>query len=189
MHLFNFDKIEYDSSKKGYLIILRDSIKNNKFPILIGSNEAQALSLTHENVKLARPRTNELLINLTNKLNGNIESVIINKYEKGIFYSIIKIKFLDTLINLDSRPSDAIEIAIREDLPIYIMDEVLNVTDKNIIKNQILDDEFEYPDQNLNLNEMKNNLMDALNKSINEENYEIAAKLRDRIKKLNAKKI
>ena len=189
MHLFNFDKIEYDSSKKGYLIILRDSIENNKFPILIGSNEAQALSLTHENVKLARPRTNELLINLTNKLNGSFESVIINKYEKGIFYSIIKIKFLDTLINLDSRPSDAIEIAIREDLPIYIMDEVLNVTDKNIIKNQILDDEFKYPDQNLNLNEMKDNLMDALNKSIIEENYEIAAKLRDRIKKLNAKKI
>ena len=45
MYLFNFDKIEYDPSKKGYLIILRDSVKNNKFPILIGSNEAQALSL------------------------------------------------------------------------------------------------------------------------------------------------
>ena len=190
MHLFNFDKIEYDSSKKGYLIILRDSIKNNKFPILIGSNEAQALSLTHENVKLARPRTNELLINLTNKLNGNIESVIINKYEKGIFYSIIKIKFLDTLINLDSRPSDAIEIAIREDLPIYVTEQVLNlINNKDTIKNQTLDDEFKFSDQNFNLDEMKNNLMDALNKSIVEENYEIAAKLRDRIKKLNTKKI
>ena len=190
MHLFNFEKIEHDSSSKGYLIILRNPNNNNKLPILIGSNEAQALSLTHQNIKLPRPRTNQLLINLTNKLNGEFESVTINKYQKGIFYSIIKIKFLDKLIDLDSRPSDAIEIAIREKLPIYINDKVLKlINNESIIKNQNLNNEFKFSNQNFNLNEMKNGLMDALNKSIVEENYEIAAKLRDRIKKLNTKKI
>jgi len=190
MHLFNFEKIEYDSSSKGYLIILKDTINKNKLPILIGSNEAQSLSLTHENIKLPRPRTNELLINFVNQINGNFKSIIINKYEKGIFYSIIKIKILDRLINLDSRPSDSIEIAIRENLSIYVTDEVLKLIDnKRIIKDQSLDKEFEASKQNFNSDEMRNNLMDALNKSIVEENYEIAAKLRDRIKKLNTKKI
>ena len=92
MHLFNFEKIEHDSSSKGYLIILKNPDNNNKLPILIGSNEAQALSLTHQNIKLPRPRSNQLIINLANELDGKFESVIINKYEKGIFYSIIKIK-------------------------------------------------------------------------------------------------
>ena len=188
MHLFTFDKIEYDPLNKGYLIILENSVTNTKLPILIGSNEAQSLSLAHENIKLPRPRTNELLINFISKINGEFESIIINKYEKGVFYSIIKIKFLDRLIELDSRPSDAIEIAIKEELPIYIIDEVLKIiNNQNTIKNQNLNEEFDFPEQSLD--EMKNNLIDALNKSIIEENYEIAAKLRDRIKKLNTKKI
>ena len=192
MHLFNFKKIEYDSSIKCYLIILEDVNNKNKIPILIGSNEAQSLSLTNENIKLPRPRTNELLINLVNKINGNFESIIINKYEKGTFYAKINIKILDTLINLDSRPSDAIEIGIRENLEIYITDEVLKlINSKNIIENQSIDKEFNSFSSNLNynLNDIKDNLMDALNKSILEENYEVAAKLRDRIKKLNTKKI
>ena len=192
MHLFNFKKIEYDSSIKCYLIILEDTNNKNKLPILIGSNEAQSLSLTNENIKLPRPRTNELLINLVNKINGNFESIIINKYEKGTFYAKINIKISDTLINLDSRPSDAIEIGIRENLEIYITDEVLKlINSKNIVENQSVDKEFNsFPSNlNYNLNDIKDNLMDALNKSILEENYEVAAKLRDRIKKLNTKKI
>ena len=190
MHLFNFEKIEHDSSNKGYLIILRNPNNDNKLPILIGSNEAQALSLTHQNIKLPRPRTNQLMINLVNKLDGKFESISITKYEKGIFYTIIKIKFLDTLINLDSRPSDAVEIAIRENLPIYVNDEVLKlINNENIVEKQNLNNEFNFSNQNFNLNEMKNGLLNALNKSIIEENYEIAAKLRDRIKKLNTKKI
>ena len=192
MHLFNFKKIEYDSSFKCYLIILEDANNKNKIPILIGSNEAQSLSLTNENIKLPRPRSNELLINLVQKLSGNFKSIIINKYNKGVFYTNINIEISNTPIHLDSRPSDAIEIAIRENLPIYVNDKVLElINNKNIIENQSIDKEFDssFSNQNYNLNDIKDNLMDALNKSIIEENYEVAAKLRDRIKKLNAKKI
>jgi len=192
MHLFNFKKIEYDSSFKCYLIILEDVNNKNKIPILIGSNEAQSLSLTNENIKLPRPRSNELLINLVQKLSGNFKSIIINKYNKGVFYTNINIEISNTPIHLDSRPSDAIEIAIRENLPIYVKDKVLElINNKNNIENQSIDKEFDSSssNQNYNLNDIKDNLMDALNKSIIEENYEVAAKLRDRIKKLNAKKI
>ena len=192
MRLFNFKKIEYDSSFKCYLIILEDANNKNKIPILIGSNEAQSLSLTNENIKLPRPRSNELLIHLVQKLSGNFKSIIIDKYNKGVFYTNINIEISNTPIHLDSRPSDAIEIAIRENLPIYVNDKVLElINNKNIIENQSIDKEFDSSssNQNYNLNDIKDNLMDALNKSIIEENYEVAAKLRDRIKKLNAKKI
>ena len=56
-----------------------DTDNKNKVPILIGSNEAQSLSLTNENIKLPRPRSNELLINLVQKLSGNFKSIIINR--------------------------------------------------------------------------------------------------------------
>lgn len=190
MHLFNFNKIEYSPSNKGYFIILKNNINKKKLPILIGSSEAQSLSLANENIKLPRPRTNDLLINFIEKINGKFESIIINKYDKGTFYSIIKIKFSESLIELDSRPSDSVEISIKEKLPIYISDKVLKLTNsKNIIKTQSLNKEFQFSNQNFKVDEIKNNLMEALNKSIIEENYEIAAKLRDRIKKLNTKKI
>ena len=144
MHLFNFKKIEYDSSFKCYLIILEDANNKNKIPILIGSNEAQSLSLTNENIKLPRPRSNELLINLVQKLSGNFKSIIINKYNKGVFYTNINIEISNTPIHLDSRPIDAIEIAIRENLPIYVNDKVLElINNKNIIENQSIDKEFD----------------------------------------------
>tara|TARA_B100000029_G_C17532126_1_gene943640 strand:+ start:568 stop:1134 length:567 start_codon:yes stop_codon:yes gene_type:complete len=188
MRLFNFENIKYDLSSKGYLVILSDNKTKDKFSILIGSNEAQSLSLTYENIKLPRPRTNELLINFVEEINGNFKSIIINKYEKGTFYASINIEISNSSIHLDSRPSDAIEIAIKEKLPIYINNSVIElIKNKNIIKDQNTEKEFE--NFNYNIDEIKNNLMDALNKSIIEENYEIAAKLRDRIKKLSAKKI
>ena len=190
MHLFTFKKIEYDPSNKAYLIILKEANNENKLPILIGSNEAQSLSLTYENIKLPRPRTNELLVNLVQKLGGTFKSIIINRYEKGIFYTNINIEIASESIHLDARPSDSIEISIREKLPIYITDKVLQlINNQNIINNQRLEENFKLVDKNYNINDIKDNLMDALNKSIIEENYEIAAKLRDRIKKLNAKKI
>ena len=93
MHLFYFKKIEHEPLNKGYLIILKDA-NNKKLSILIGSNEAQSLSLTYEKVQLTRPRTNDLLINLVNQINGNFESIVINKYEKGVFYAKINMERL-----------------------------------------------------------------------------------------------
>ena len=190
MQLFNFKKIEYKSSNNSYAIILEDVNKKKKLSILIGSNEAQSLSLTHEKIKFPRPRTSQLLINLIEKISGNLKYIIINKYKKGVFYASIKLKISNTVINLDARPSDAIEIAIKENLPIYIKDEILKLINrKNIFDNQNTDKEFDVSKQSYNIDDMRNNLLDALNQSIADEKYEIAAKLRDRIKKLNAKKI
>ena len=185
MELFNFEKVEFSSSHKSYVIILKNCENKKTIPILISSNEAQSLSLTNENIKLPRPRSNELFLNLLNKIEGNIKSILINKYENGIFFAILNIKVNQSIINLDCKPSNAIEIAIKENAPLYISQDVLNkINFNNIIEEQTLNEGYESFNQNVDISDIKDNLIDALNKSIIEENYEIAAKLRDRINKL-----
>ena len=185
MQLFTFEKVEYSSSRKSYTMLLKNSENNDLIPLLISSNEAQSLSLTNENIKLPRPRSNELIVNLIKKLSGNIKSVIISKYENGIFFSNINLEINQEIINLDCKPCDAIEIAIRQNIPIFLSDNVLKqINFENIIEKQTLDEGYESFNQGFDMKDIKDNLIDALNKSISEENYEVAAKLRDRIKKL-----
>ena len=125
------------------------------------------------------------ILNLLNKIEGNIKSISINKYENGIFFAILNIKINQSIINLDCKPSNAIEIAIKENAPLYISQDVLNkINFNNIIEQQSLNEGYESFNQNVDISDIKDNLMDALNKSIIEENYEVAAKLRDRINKL-----
>ncbi len=192
MHLVKINKIEYHPSSKGYILILEKEKNKIKIPILIGSNEAQSLSLAYEDIKLPRPNTHDLLINLVNELDAKIDYVIIKKYQNGTFLSNIIIKRGSEVIELDSRPSDAISTALKSMVPIYVTDNILKtIKSKNIISNQ------HFPEQITNRNNEKNyntediikDLMKALDQAINDENYEIAAKLRDRIKNLKTKQI
>ena len=127
MQLFTFEKVEYSSSRKSYTMLLKNSENNDLIPLLISSNEAQSLSLTNENIKLPRPRSNELIVNLIKKLSGNIKSVIISKYENGIFFSNINLEINQEIINLDCKPCDAIEIAIRQNIPIFFFSCIIKI--------------------------------------------------------------
>jgi len=192
MHLVKIHKIEYHPSSKGYILILKKEKNKIKIPILIGSNEAQALSLAYEDIRLPRPTTHDLIINLVNELDAEIEQVIIKKYQNGTFLSSIIIKKENEKIEIDSRPSDAISIALKKIIPVYVTDNILKIIkSKNLISKQ------HFPEKNINKNNnivyntenIIKDLMIALEKSINDENYEIAAKLRDRIKNLKTKQI
>ena len=86
MHLVEIHKIEYHPESKGYILILEKSEGDLKIPILIGSNEAQSLSLAYEDIRLPRPSTHDLVINLIQNLDAELKHVIISKYEKGTFF-------------------------------------------------------------------------------------------------------
>ena len=192
MHLVKIHKIEYHPSSKGYILILEKDKNKIQIPILIGSNEAQALSLAYEDIKLPRPTTHDLIINLTNELDATIECVVIKKYQNGTFLSSIMIKKGNETLELDSRPSDAISIAEKEKIPMYVTDDILKtVKSKNLISKQHFPEHAINKDKNAayNTENIIQDLMEALEKSINDENYEIAAKLRDRIKNLKTKQI
>ena len=83
MHLVKIHKIEYHPSSKGYILVLKKDKSDIKIPILIGSNEAQTLSLAYEDIRLPRPTTHDLMINIVNELDAKIKHVIIKKYENG----------------------------------------------------------------------------------------------------------
>ncbi len=192
MKLVKIHKIEYHPSSKGYILFLKKENSTIKIPILIGSNEAQSLSLAYEDIRLPRPTTHDLVLNIINELDTEIKQVIIKKYHNGTFFASILIQKNNETIEIDSRPSDAISIALKKNIPIYVTNEILkSIKSKNIISNQ------HFPEQNVkksnNINYNKENiikdLMNALEKAINDENYEIAAKLRDRIKNLKTKQI
>lgn len=192
MHLVKIHKIEYHPSSKGYILILKKEKNKIKIPILIGSNEAQALSLAYEDIKLPRPTTHDLIINLVNELDAEIEQVIIKKYQNGTFLSSIIIKKENEKIEIDSRPSDAISIALKKIIPVYVTDNILKIIkSKNLISKQHFPEKIINKNNNIvyNTENIIKDLMIALEKSINDENYEIAAKLRDRIKNLKTKQI
>ena len=192
MHLVKIHKIEYHPSSKGYILILKKEKNKIKIPILIGSNEAQALSLAYEDIRLPRPTTHDLIINLVNELDAEIEQVIIKKYQNGTFLSSIIIKKENEKIEIDSRPSDAISIALKKIIPVYVTDNILKIIkSKNLISKQHFPEKIINKNNNIvyNTENIIKDLMIALEKSINDENYEIAAKLRDRIKNLKTKQI
>ena len=94
MHLVEIHKIEYHPESKGYILILKKTDAGTKIPILIGSNEAQSLSLANDGIRLPRPSTYDLIINLVQNFEAELKHVSINKYENGIckWYSLYKFK-------------------------------------------------------------------------------------------------
>ena len=191
MHLVEIDKIEYHPESKGYILILKTAEGNSKIPILIGSNEAQSLSLAHEDIRLPRPSTYDLIINLIQNLDAELKYVTINKWVKGTFFANIVIKKSMINIDIDARPSDAISIALKTLIPIYISDDILGMKEyKETIKKQHFSEQIKFSKNNTYTDdEIMDNLIKAMDKAIKEENYEVAVKLRDRIKNLKIKKI
>ena len=128
-----------------------------------------------EFMETPRPLTHDLIVNLINGIDGNLSSVKITKLEDGVFYSILDIKCKDIgHKEIDSRPSDALAIAIRMHSPILVANEVMQ-------EGLILEDEFDKEIQNEPEIQLLEN---QLQKAIDKEDYEIAAKIRDKIKEI-----
>ena len=166
-------------------ILLLESKDNSdlKFPIVIGYNEAQAITIEMEGIKPSRPLTHDLFVNMLNDLSIKIESITITKFVDGIFYAIITVNTNNASIDIDSRPSDAVAISLRSKVPIQIASNLLatlSIHDTQIITeaNSLQDEEI--PNTSLSYDDLNNLLNDAL---VN-ENYELAAKLRDDISRL-----
>ncbi len=112
-------------------IILLEDINNKKvLPIWIGIFEAQSILFKLQNMYFPRPLTHDLIKNSIELLGGKVESVIISAIKDNTFYAQINIKKNDQVLVLDSRPSDAVALAIRTDSPIYVSEDIMNVSSK-----------------------------------------------------------
>jgi bifunctional DNase/RNase len=107
------------------IIVLRDLNGQWVLPIWVGVFEANAIALQIENVSTPRPMTHDLLRNVILDMKGSVERVVVNDLKENTFYAMIYLRVGEDVLAIDSRPSDAIALALRVRAPIYVEDTVL----------------------------------------------------------------
>ena len=108
------------------VVVLREKEADRYLTIWIGADVADAIAFRLQDVTAARPQTHDLMLKLLEDLGGTVESVVVNDLREDTFYANVHIRRGDEVIDLDSRPSDAIAIAVRAGVPIYVADEVMD---------------------------------------------------------------
>lgn len=99
--------------------------KSRIIPIWIGANEAAQLGVALEKARFARPMTHDLFLDALTNMDARIDHVVINEVKGAMFFARLTLRQHERLIDLDARPSDALALAIRQQAPIYIEDDVL----------------------------------------------------------------
>lgn len=107
------------------IIILSDQEGRRILPIWVGFFEANAIALQMENVATPRPMTHDLLKNIITGLNGTVKKILVNNLWDNTFYALIYVETNGELVAIDSRPSDAIALALRMKSPIFVEEEVI----------------------------------------------------------------
>jgi bifunctional DNase/RNase len=111
------------------IIILKDVQSDTMLPIWVGAYEANAIALEIEKIAPPRPMTHDLLRNLIIQLGVQVERVVVTRLQDNTFFAEIEMRNSDgNLMRLDSRPSDAIALALRADCPIYVDVEVIKAS-------------------------------------------------------------
>lgn len=109
------------------VIYLKEVGGSRQFPIMIGIFEATSIDRRVKNVQAPRPLTHDLIVNVVEEMGGELDSVVITELKEHTYYARLRIKKDGELIEIDSRPSDAIAVAVTCDppLPIYVSEDVL----------------------------------------------------------------
>ena len=117
-----------DPVTKTPIVILKDTDNKLNLPIWIGLLEATAMATELEGIKMARPMTHDLLRSLLSEMGGSIDSVEITELKENTYYALIYLKVGGRELAIDSRPSDAIALALRTKSPIYVAKAVLEAS-------------------------------------------------------------
>jgi bifunctional DNase/RNase len=183
------------SQAGSFALVLGEELGNRRLPIIIGVFEAQAIAVQIENIVPNRPMTHDLFKSFADGMNYTLKEIVISDLKEGIFYA--KIVCTDGLreVEVDARPSDAIAIGLRFDIPIYTYEAILS--EAGIISSSLAEEEDEDEDairetlkttgsgkdqlRDLSSEDLQRMLDDALSK----EDYEKAAKIRDEMGRRN----
>lgn len=168
------------SSGGAYAILLKEVNGDRQLPIIIGAFEAQSIALEMEGIKPPRPLTHDLLKNIIDALGYEIVEVTISDLREGTFYATITLDGQQ----IDSRPSDAIALAVRGGIAIYVAEKVMQEAafiPESEFENKPLSTSEKMPNEK---GKRLENLRLRLKEAIEREDYEAASKLRDEIRKL-----
>jgi bifunctional DNase/RNase len=107
------------------IVILKDVGGDSVLPIWVGIYEANAIALEIEKVTTPRPMTHDLIKNLLTGLDARVHKVVVSELREDTFFAVIWLERNGTSVSIDSRPSDALALALRVDCPIFVEDDVL----------------------------------------------------------------
>lgn len=183
------------ASGGAYALILKEVNGTRRLPIIIGASEAQSIALEMEGIKPPRPLTHDLMKNIIGAFGGELREIIIDELREGTFYAKMSI---DSQV-IDSRPSDAIALAVRYGAQIYVaaavMDEAAFVPEEDEEQDQ-QDQEPPPPKQSQQKPKQSpaapkmtrlEQLQQQLKEAIEKEQYERAAQIRDEIRKMETR--
>lgn len=183
-----------ESSTGAYVLILGDRNSHLRLPIVIGGAEAQSIAVGIERQRNSRPLTHDLFIKFADTFNINIREVVINRFRDGVFYAMLVCEHNGQLTMVDARPSDAIALAVRLNCEIYAYETVMeeagiemedeseetrDESEKWEVESGKMDvkSSASAPLSTQNIEELEEQLQEA----IENEDYERAALLRDKI--------
>lgn len=157
-----------------YILLLQEWGGDRKIPIIIGQMEAQAIALKTHRVPLERPMIQDLFKRVTDAYDITLKDVYIYKVDNGVYYSYLELEHDGIETDIDARSSDAIALALTYGCPIY--------TSESLMRSQYMrvnGSALSIPINTLDVQA----LQEALDRSVKDENYELASLLRDEIKK------
>jgi len=188
--------ISYSQTQSGaYALVLTEENGDRRIPIIVGGYEAQAIAIQLEGLNPPRPLTHDLFLNFAKAFSIELLEVNIYKLEEGIFYSKLTCNDGKNTVQIDSRTSDAIALALRFRCPIYTSEEIIEKAgividfDKDTKQSASQTDPMDTPAEH-DVNEpadIKSQTLDELKVSLEEaiklEDYEKASLIRDEINK------
>jgi len=132
------------------IVILKDAGSDTVLPIWVGVFEANAIALEIEKVSTPRPMTHDLIKNVLTGLDARVHRVVVTELKEDTFYAVIWMEREGRIISVDSRPSDALALALRVDCPIFVDDEVLKTSKKATASAEATGEEMRKFLENLN---------------------------------------
>ena len=174
-------------TKSGFVLFLSSDEKGPILPVIIGISEAQSITMAINNIEPERPLSHDLFKNILTTFQASVIKIIINDFNNGTFFASIYMSTNDGVQIFDSRPSDAIALAIRYDAPVYVSEQIMHEAGVKApieghdqytrIDHATLDSE---PVSELTVLEKR------LQNAVDDEKYEEAAIIRDELNKLKS---
>jgi len=181
--------MSYSQSQSGaYALILGEKEGKRRLPIIIGGFEAQSIAIELEKIKTPRPLTHDLFKTFAESFNIGLSEVVINKFSEGIFYAMLICSDGTREVEIDSRTSDAIALALRFNCPVYtyesimvaagiLMEEDQETSKPDEPSGELLSEETSFTEYSVE------ELEQMLQSAVENEEYEKASGIRDELKK------
>ncbi len=176
-----------ETQPNSFVVILKERYNNRRLPVVIGGFEAQAIALALQDIKPNRPMTHDLFKESLVSLEVYLLEVIISSLQEGVFYAtLVYMKPDGTTIEVDSRTSDALALAVRFGCPIYANATVLDeaaIAVEEAPEEEFFEKEATQPYSGAPLSSYSmQDLERLLEEALSNENYERAAQIRDELK-------